>query len=371
MLKSKSKILFCIFLIIVLISSVCLATDEVPTTYSTEDEQIITSAEWINDDLYVCEENVVIDGIVDGNVFAIGSNVTVTAEIGGDLFVIADTLNIDGAYIYSSIFAIANEMNVNGSVYDIYALCNKCTIGENGSITRDFRAVADSVNISGKIRRNAYITSENITFSELANTYIYGNLTYTSRTELSIAEGAVAGTVTYEKEKEVTSPSVTSLIVSEIENVIGLLINTLIVCLLAIWLTPKFIKKVSSMGIKKSLICFLIGLGVLIFVPVIVVILLITVIGIPVSLALLAFYILLIAFSTSFSSIALSGIITKKLNLEGNMKFVLVALASTVAIWLLRLIPYVGGLVGFLSLLLGLGTVVFNLFTKVPEEVKE
>ena len=83
MLKQKSKILFCIFLISILVSSVCFATDAEPQLTATSDEQVTTTGdtetvgttetntepECVNDDLYVFEKDIVIDKIIDGNVF--------------------------------------------------------------------------------------------------------------------------------------------------------------------------------------------------------------------------------------------------------------------------------------------------------------
>lgn len=375
MLKNKFKILSCIFLIAILISSVCFATDDATiltdensgeTTTSNND---MTTSQWIEDDLYLCDENIVIEGIVDGNVFAIGNTVTVKAEIGGDLFVMADSFTLDGGYIYSSIFGIANDIKINGIACDVYAMANNFTLEENGYIHRDLKLASQNVSINGTIRRNAYITSENIAFSELANTYIYGNLTYNSNKEISIPENAVTGNVNFNKVDEEVAPSTASSIISKLIDVGLLLLNTFIVTILAIWLTPNFIKKVSNMGIGKTLIALPIGLVALIVIPVISIVVLFTVIGIPLSCALLTIYFLLIAFATAFSSMAISGIMIKKS--KSKIKFVLLALASTIVIWALSLIPFVGGIVEFLILILGLGTVVSNFFRKVPSEVKE
>ena len=134
MLKAKSKILLAIFAIIMLVSSYCFATvepiSEAPTT-TGEDSSNTTevpediSSSWTNSDLYIFEDKVTISNVVDGNAFVMGSEVTISGEIGGDLFVIADKLNIDGGYIYSNVFALANEITVNGVVYDIYAACDE------------------------------------------------------------------------------------------------------------------------------------------------------------------------------------------------------------------------------------------------------
>lgn len=378
MLKNKFKILSCIFIIAILVSSVCFATDDATVltdensgeTTTTESENIsLPSSEWIENDLYLCDEDIVIEGIVDGNVFAIGNTVTVKAEIGGDLFVIADNFTLDGGYIYSSIFGLANDMKINGIACDIYAIANNFTLEENGYIHRDLKLTSQNVSINGLVRKNAYLSAENITFSELANTYIYGNLTYSSNAEITIPENAVTGSVTYNKSEGETAPSTASKIVSILISVGLLLLNTFIVTILAIWLAPNFIKKVSNMGIGKTLIALPIGLVTLIAIPVISIVVLFTVIGIPLSFALLAIYFLLIAFATAFASMAISGLILKKS--KSKVKFVLFALVSTIIIWALSLIPFVGGIVEFLILILGLGTVVSNLFRKVPNEVKE
>lgn len=374
MLKNKFKILSCIFIIAILVSSVCFATDDANISATENSEETTTTegtstSKWVEDDLYLCDENIVIDGVVDGNVFAIGNTVTVTAEIGGDLFVIADNFTLDGGYIYSSIFGLANDMTINGVVCDVYAMSNNFSIGENGYIHRDLKLTSQNVSINGVIRRNAYISSSNITFPELSDTYIYGNLTYTSNAEITIPETAVTGNITHNKAEEKTKSSNSSSFASELLNVGLLLLNTLVISLLAIWLTPNFVKKVSNMGIKKALIALPIGLAALIVLPIISILVIFTVIGVPLSFALLGIYFLLIAFATAFASMVISGIITK--NSDSKVKFVLFALVSTIIIWALSLIPFVGGIVEFLILILGLGTVIFNLFRKVPSEVNE
>lgn len=370
MLKNKFKILSCIFIIAILISSVCFATDD--TTLITEDTSSL-EPEWVKSDLFLCEDDIVIEGVVDGNVFAIGKTVTVKAEIGGDLFVIADAFNLDGGYIYSSIFGITGDMNINGIAYDIYAIAENFTLEKEGYIFRDLKLTAANVNLNGLVRRDAYIASQDINFAEESNTYIQGNLNYSSNTEISVPEGAVAGEISYNSSNGTSneSNSVMSYIIDTIISLGLLLLNTFVIVILAMWITPNFIKKVSTMGIKKTLIALPIGLAALIAIPVISILALFTIIAIPLSCALLSMYFLLIAFSTAFASIAIGSIIIKKFKLEGKVKFVLITLASTVVIFVLGLIPFVGDLISFLSLILGLGTVVFNLFRKVPTEVKE
>src|SRR5574344_1817979 len=134
MLKKNSKILVALFLILALVSSFSFATveprtveedeasnvvlDETTATISddeTSTDEDATSSEnsWVNNDLFISEDTVNVSDVVDGNAFICGKDVTISGEIGGDLFVVADKLTISGGYVYSSIFACANEITIN------------------------------------------------------------------------------------------------------------------------------------------------------------------------------------------------------------------------------------------------------------------
>ena len=107
-------------IVIIAISTVCFATEQgiMPISESEgnpiseegevsvpDDEEIeeIDRSEWVNSDAYLFDDDIVVNRIVDGNVFAMGQTVTITEEVGGDVFVFADKVIIDGGYIYSSI----------------------------------------------------------------------------------------------------------------------------------------------------------------------------------------------------------------------------------------------------------------------------
>ena len=196
---SKSKILVSLLLITLFVSSVCFATDDVETQEISLDQllgetatsdQLVTTADdsqtsnWKNSDLYVIDEKVTISDVVDGNAFVMAKEVTVTGEIGGDLFVMAETVNIEGGYIYSSIFAMANEINIDGITYDLYAACSKLNLKENGLVYRDMRVAAGEVNLSGRVRRDAYITAGNLNISENAGIIALSALMTTTMQEM-------------------------------------------------------------------------------------------------------------------------------------------------------------------------------------------
>lgn len=399
MLKTKSKILLALFLVLVLVSSYCFATveprtaepeaateEDVSAISETEGEAVTTSEEdstssWTTSDLYICQDKVEVSNVVDGNAFIIGREVTITGEIGGDLFVIADKLNIDGGYIYSNLFVCANEITLNGVIYDVYAIGNTFNLGSDGFIYRDMKVTGSNVNILGRVRRNAQISANSITFpddSEILDALVYGNLEYSSDSEITVPEGAVAGTTTYNKSNAVNTnneASTAEIVLSYVLDLLKALVYTLVVTLILLRVAPNFIEKVSKMKVGKSFASLGIGLASLVafFVFILIgIFLLISVVGSPVfTLGMFAF-ILIFYIGNAIASIFFGKLFTRLLKMEGKAKFVLFTLLSALIIWAISLIPFVGSILVFLIWLFGIGALIVNLFNKKEKaEVKE
>lgn len=390
MTKTKLKALLSIFLMLILVSSCCFATDAQVTSegivdsnseVTTDETSLEDTIEWTNTDLYVVDDVVNVTNVVDGNAFIIGNEVTISGEIGGDLFVLANKLNIEGGYVYSNLFACANEITLNGVVYDVYAICDSFTLANNGFVYRDMRLTASNVNLQGRVRRDAYISCSNMNLNQELGTLIYGNLTYTSASEISIPEGVVSGTTTYNEEfnldfeKEV---SIFSVITSYALELLKTLLYTLIITLILLWLTPNYIEKVSKMSTGKSFACLGIGFGAFVafFVFVIIsIFLIISIVAIPVTL-IGVFVSILVAYSANaIASIFFGKLFTRLFKMEGKVKFVLFTLLSSAIIWSISLIPFVGGFLSFLIWLFGIGALILNIFKQKEntnkEEIKE
>ena len=386
---TKNKILIALLLIIISISTCCFATDEVlpeegltndvlTTSLTTQDvssdEAInaVDDSNWTNTDLYKIEEKVVIDGIVDGNAFVMAKEVTVTGEIGGDLFVMAETLNIDGGYIYSSIFAMANEININGITYDLYATCNKFNLKEDGLVYRDMRVAANEVNLNGRVRRDAYIETSNLNFATNVGTIIYGNLDFSSnQPEYTAPEGVVAGEVKYTAETfdDVKEVSVGAIIAKYVLDLVKTLVLTLVVVLLLLWLAPKFIEKVENMSVGKSFAALGIGFLAPIVLTIVGILLLILSIGSQVVLSAVFVYIFLSSLGFAITAIFFTKLLSKKVKMESKVKFILFTLLVAAGMWLVDQLPFIGGLVSFLSWAFGTGLVLVNILPK--KQLKE
>ena len=402
MLKTKLKIFLAILLVLLLITSYCLATEapatseEVNTTGTstisdenngsedsvTADENSLTDAQsttvdeeydvaseeqaeepnWFNSDLFQIEDTVNMNAVVDGNAFIIGKDVTISGEVGGDLFVIANKLTIDGGYVYSSIFAIANEITINGSIYDLYAKCNTFNLETNGSIYRDIKLDATNVNISGKIKRNAYISTNTLNIVEDAGQLISGNLNYSSNQEATIPQDTVAGEINFTK--SVPTESSRKSVASYIVDFAKTIIFTLVVALLLFWLAPKFVEKIRNTSGSRVFAALGIGIISPICIGIACIILLVSIVALPISISLALVYLILAIAGKSITSIYLGNLLTNKMKAEGNKKIILFTLLSSAILWVINLIPVLGSIVGFIATLLGIGLVIINLFRK-------
>ena len=82
-----------------------------------------------NDDVFIINDTINIDGYTDGNVYLIGNTVNINSEeINGNVFIIANTVNIN-SYISMSSYIMANSINVKDSdLTDAYFLADKVNI---------------------------------------------------------------------------------------------------------------------------------------------------------------------------------------------------------------------------------------------------
>ncbi len=358
MLKTR-KIICLFFIFFLLLSSVCIATN-------TEDaaQENNSTLTFINTDLYLANNDVIIDKAVDGNAFIYGQNVTIKNDIFGDLFVFANSLTIENtATISGNIFAYANSLTVDGKVTDVYALSQNFILGENASIYRDLKLYTDSCNINGIIDKNAYIVANTISFKEDIDGLIKGNLNYTSGNEANIPEKAITGEVNFTQVKN-EQLSVSEMIKMYISSFVNVFAYAIIVILLIVNLAPKAADKLTYCLTKRPFVTAGVGIVGVILVPIIAILALITGLLLYLGVALLATYILMLSITISILGIAVGNYFANKLKNKTKTKTVLLSLASVAVIWLLQLVPYIGTYVSTFTIVFGFGLMLFALFSK-------
>ena len=342
------------------------------TQNSDEQEATLSQEENIKSgDEYLAGSNITIDYMIDGNLFVFADNVTISSNVGGDAFIVANSVEVTSSgYIYGNLFVVSPNLDIAGRVYDIYALSETTNI--TGAIYRDIKISSNNITLTGAVGRNAYIDSSNIIFEEAQNTssaesttlstkgMIYGDLNYTSKSEITIPEGSVTGSVNFTQEVDSVSNSIENYLYS-----LGrILVLVIVIWLLCLWLAPKFLENMPILLTKK--LPHVIGLGILTPIVLLVVSILLLFINITSSIALLLFVMLFVLFaiSTSLFIITVNNFICQKLKIQKNIGIFGMLIVTTIVLWGIGLIPYVGTIIGFIGIILGFGILTSHLVLK-------
>lgn len=399
MLKNKSKILLILLMVLTLALSPLSFADEETPVENTEEETVTTTEETneenleadknledeetenstiednaTHEDKYIIGDSVVIDNIIDGNLFVIANDVTIKNQIIGNAFICARSVNLDDqGYISNSLYVATQDLKITGISYDIFAVAENASI--SGYIYRDLHIAADTIELLSTVGRNASIATKNISFIDkeveainnnddnsddmpVVQGQILGNLNYSAEKELEIPSGIVSGKITY-------SNSIFSLV--KTNPIMSIIYFTLFVmALFGIykWLAPKFLNKSGDLITTKPFKTIGLGILSLIAIPVVAIILLIAHITSTVGLFFLAIYLVLIFASKATFVIALNNIIAKKLKFEKTLKTFLLLIATTIAIKLITMIPFVGIVLSFIFIIVGAGIITRNIICK-------
>lgn len=365
MLKNKFKII-ALFLVIILALTVPIVRAENESDTTTSEDTFKKS------DVYLAGDDITIDYVVDGNLFVTANTVTITSQIGGDAFICAEKVIVEeNGYIYSNLFTVSQNVEIKGIVYDVYAISQNVSILD-GYIYRDLRTACNTLNIAGTVGRNVYTDCSNLSFvneqdSDSYTGVISGDLNYTSENELTIPEGSVSGEVNFTKSSTNSENAIQEYLLS-----LGTFIATiLIIWLLCSWIAPKFLNNTSTLVTKKILPVT--GIGLLTPIVAIITSIILFIIGITSSIGFLTLGILIIllCISTSIFIISINNLICSKLKIEKKIGIFGMLIASSVVIWFIRLIPYVGTFINFVSVIIGLGILVYSIPVKFKSTKSE
>src|SRR5699024_5727825 len=104
-----------------------------------------------------------------------------------------------------------------------------------------------------------------------------------------------------------------------------------------------------------------IGLFTLIVMPIAAVVLILINSTAGIGITLIPIYMLLLFIANAITAIAFSAVLC---NRSKGMKFPIVLVLITIALWALEIIPYIGTIVAFFSILIGMGILLQVIFSK-------
>lgn len=393
MKKRISIILAILLLLLSVLGTFCYANEIQPRTSAEEgvnpvsetkpedNEQIPTTTtqnyDITYDDLYIFEDHdYEMDKVVDGNIFmVVNGDVKFTGAVNGSAFIMANgTVEItENASIYDALYVLAQEVKINGAVYDTYACTQKLELMSNAYISRDIRVAAKDVKLRGTIYRDVYLTADSIDVKDEENALLLGgDFNYTSGKEVDNLKEVVSyGEINFKLAEDTTDTTVSTAdkIKEYLSSAVTSIVYVLVVYFLLILIAPKFVERVGKDVKEKPIMAFVVGLVSWVAVVLAIVIsfmLLFTSFGSPITLIAWFLMTAIIYISSAVFSISVLGFVKEKVEkINGNKALEICALAVIgLCVWILQKLPFIGGLCSFVILTTGIGLIIRNIIAK-------
>ncbi len=364
-MRSLDNLLMLMFLSVILICAPATATEMV----SADHQYNLGEGEVLEDDLLVAGGTIMIDGDVSGDLIAAGGNIEVAGRVDDDAWIAGGSLIIGGE-IGDDLRAAGGDIRLRGSVADnamiaggtITSSSNSDVGGDldvaggsveiAGHVGSDLSCGGGSVVIGGTVDGNATIYADDIRILQSAR--IQGDLEYTSDKEIEIPAGTVLGNVVYkrsEKKVEDIYSKTTSSIIS--------FLSILLIGLLMVRFTGNTTVRVSDTIATQILKSLGSGVLLLIAIPLVAMILMITVIGIPLGLIVLVSYMVILYISKIFVGLAIGRRILTYAKQEISSPYWHLVVGLIVIAFATKL-PLIGFLISLIVILAGLGALVMT-----------
>lgn len=321
----------------------------------------------VNSTLYASGRNIDVAGTVRGDVICAGQNVNISGTVTGDVLCAGQSIHINGTVegnirLAGQNVTISGKVNKNANVISQSLTTDSdSNIGGdlgaggqdiilNGSIGRDLALASGDAIVNNTVGRNIHGNLNQLTLQSDAN--IQGLIDVTSPNSIQRDDGSeVQGKVTRNQPAESTSD--TSWIGLGWLFTLYILLTMLIVTLVLVLIMPRAFHTASNKALNGMGKTILTGIVASIVVPVVIIGLMFTVIGIPLGILLLLAWLVVLFLSGPFAAYLLGRLLLR----DNAHNAILIMLLGAIVLLILYLIPFLNLLVLLLALWFGIGMI--------------
>ncbi|HHV24578.1 MAG: hypothetical protein PHG79_05780 [Methanosarcina sp.] len=299
--------------------------------------------------------NLRIDRDTQGDLVLAGSRLEINGNTGGDFIGAGGELIVNGN-VSGNIIVMGGSITVNGNVGgDVVAAGGQITLSRDSVVEGDILLAGGEVMLNGNVNGNGEISTGTLKTGE--GFELKGNLALQADNYPSNLGEKVGGNLNItqvnatEKQYESTSEGF-----GIFSFILGLLAS-LAMGLILIYLFPGFVSGLVELVKDSPLKTGLLGFLALIFLPVLSVVLLVTIFGWSLSVLIFLLFVLALLIATVPVKLLAGEIIYNKILKKdaGKMMYYLV---GAVVFAIVYEIPFAGGLIRFIALLVGLGAII-------------
>jgi cytoskeletal protein CcmA (bactofilin family) len=334
----------------------------------------IGANETVDSSAYLAGRTIDVAGEVKGDLFCAGQNITISGTIRGDVICAGQTININGT-VDGDVRVAGQDISVGASVANNLTVAGQSfTLNGNGKVGQDITGGVQTMNINGEVGRDMVLGASDATIngtvgrnikSQIENlslgssAKVGGDINYTSSNNLSKAQGAtVAGNV----HRSVP-------VKHEHKNGwfgIGFRIYwffaMLLVALVLVLLFPALFESTAHHTMSSFGLTLLLGIAVVLFTPVLFVLLMVTIVGIPLGLILMFAWVMSLILSGPFFAYLVGKEIWR-----AQKNPIWIMLVGAVILLLIYNIPLLGFLVMMAAAFIGTGMILRELTLRTPK----
>jgi cytoskeletal protein CcmA (bactofilin family) len=334
------------------------------------DAVYVPKDEVVTGTLFAGGNAVTIDGTLRGDLICGAQSVVISGTVDGDVICGAQTVRISGT-VGGSVRAGAQTIEISGPVgRNVMAGAQTITIDPAGAIAGEILAGAQTLSVYGVVTGDISAAVTSLAFGDQAN--VGGSVWYESNSPAKVAPSAViAGTLTQslpkvDKQKSLGQEMKKAAIGGGPANMFWKIVMYVVLAIIINAIAPKRTQKILDLMRAKPVPTAITGFIILVVVPVIIIALVITLVGIPFAILLGIVYALVLAASRIFAAILAGEYLTARLHLnrENNMLYNIIL--GVVVAWVVFGIPILGGLASFLAVIWGLGAMYVSRKSAAP-----
>lgn len=344
--------------------------------YNPNQIVVLPKTQVVNHDYFGAGNSVTLSGTVNGAAYLAGNNITVNGNVTDDIIAAGSIIDIKGT-VGHNLRIIGGQVTIDGDIKGSVTVAGgMVTITENAKIAGSLMAASGNITILGPIAKQAYLAANKILIGStigsdvraagnielISGAKIAGTLTYESTTPALIDSGAtVSGKISQiiPAKPAPTAPVKPAKFIIPVIGFFALVkfIMELLLGIIFILLAPNYTARVAKQISENGWTNFGIGLLSVIALPVLILVSMATIIGIPLGLILIfAFGIL--GFLANIMIAAYIGSWILQRSTGGKAGIIWSFILGLIIFDLVKIIPIAGMIIGALAYLIGFGALI-------------
>ncbi len=343
----------------------------------------LAKGEVIDGNLYLAGANLNIEGKVTGDVICAGQTINITGTVLGDVICAGQTINV-GGQVAGNLRVLASSINLTGQVNKNanmaaasintsasssigWEMLFAASVAElKGKVAYDLTGAANTVTLAGQVGKDVKLKIDNQRNNNpglriASGAIIDGKLSYTDKQDAVIEQGSkIAGEISRNPAKIRQVDKRDIFLAWLWERAISLF-TIIAIGLLLVGLWPKGINGTKDQLVKYYGKSFGWGFVALFLTPIAMLILLISMVGIWLSLILFMIWFIALWVAKTLVMIGVGHYLAERFAKKYAHRPMVTMLSGITLCWLVFSIPVIGGFLAFLSTIFGLGATILHL----------